>query len=147
MSEPAHRGVCPPCLDEDAEEGRDHYCRRSWACVEAVVCFRHKSALRLTVVGVSAAICFNSGRHPPAPPDCFTVITMRSSPHGGSSDAIKQSCCRSYRRLAKPSARAGRSLNVSRRQAASSGRRGRKACYTLPRWVYRCLTVNDRRSQ
>lgn len=32
---PLHRGVCAACLDEDAEQG-DHYCRRTWAYVEAV---------------------------------------------------------------------------------------------------------------
>lgn len=56
VSDPAHRGVCPTCLDEDAEEGRDHYCRRSWACVEAVVCQRHKIDLEINCGG-----CFRTG--------------------------------------------------------------------------------------
>lgn len=56
VSDPAHRGVCPTCLDEDAEEGRDHYCRRSWACVEAVVCQRHKIGLEINCGG-----CFRTG--------------------------------------------------------------------------------------
>lgn len=32
VSDPGHQVVCPACLDEDAEEGRYHYCRRPWAC-------------------------------------------------------------------------------------------------------------------
>lgn len=56
VSDPAHRGVCPTCLDEDAEEGRDHYCRRSWACIEAVACPRHKTGLEINCGG-----CFRSG--------------------------------------------------------------------------------------
>lgn len=56
VSDPANRGVCPTCLDEDAEEGRDHYCRRSWACVEAVVCAKHKTGLEINCGG-----CFRSG--------------------------------------------------------------------------------------
>jgi hypothetical protein len=66
VSEPAHRGVCPTCLDEDAEEGRDHYCRRSWACVEAVVCPRHKTGLEINCGG-----CFRSG-----------LFQFRSTPAG-----------------------------------------------------------------
>lgn len=56
VSDPMDRGVCPVCLDEDAEEGRDHYCRRSWACVEAVVCPRHGIGLEINCAG-----CFRSG--------------------------------------------------------------------------------------
>ncbi|TAY27324.1 hypothetical protein ELH88_29170 (plasmid) [Rhizobium ruizarguesonis] len=56
VSDPVHRGVCPACLDDDAEEGRDHYCRRSWACVEAVVCPRHKTGLE-----INCGRCFRSG--------------------------------------------------------------------------------------
>lgn len=66
VSDPDHRGVCPACLDEDAEEGRDHYCRRSWACVEAVVCPRHKTALEINCGG-----CFRSG-----------LFQFRSTPDG-----------------------------------------------------------------
>jgi hypothetical protein len=55
VSDPAYRGVCPACLDEDAEEGRDHYCRRSWACLEAVICPRHKTGLEINCGG-----CFRS---------------------------------------------------------------------------------------
>ncbi|QPB24440.1 TniQ family protein (plasmid) [Rhizobium sp. 007] len=36
-----NRGVCAVCLDEGAERGGDHYCRRSWAHVEAVACHKH----------------------------------------------------------------------------------------------------------
>ncbi|MBB3165751.1 hypothetical protein FHS25_006263 [Rhizobium laguerreae] len=56
VSDPINRGVCPVCLDEDAEEGRDHYCRRRWAGVEAVVCPRHEIGLEN-----SCARCFRSG--------------------------------------------------------------------------------------
>lgn len=56
VSDPMDRGVCPLCLDEDAEEGRDHYCRRSWAGVEAVVCPRHAIGLEN-----NCARCFRSG--------------------------------------------------------------------------------------
>ncbi|MGV2129412.1 TniQ family protein [Agrobacterium vitis] len=56
VSDPMHRGVCPVCFDEDAEEGRDHYCRRSWACVETVVCRRHGIGLES-----NCARCFRSG--------------------------------------------------------------------------------------
>ncbi|MBY5827384.1 hypothetical protein HFN54_33805 [Rhizobium leguminosarum] len=66
VSDPAHRGVCPTCLDEDAEEGRDHYCRQSWACVEAVVCPRHKISLEIICGG-----CFRSG-----------LFQFRSTPDG-----------------------------------------------------------------
>lgn len=65
VSDAAHRGVCPACLDEDAEEGRDHYCRQLWACVEAVVCPGTELASRLTAARVLAAVCFSFGRHPP----------------------------------------------------------------------------------
>lgn len=43
---PLHRGVCAACLDEDAERGDDHYCRRSWAHVEAVACQEHGVVLQ-----------------------------------------------------------------------------------------------------
>lgn len=66
VNDPANRGVCPTCLDEDAEEGRDHYCRRSWACVEAVVCPRHKTGLEINCGG-----CFRSG-----------LFQFRSTPAG-----------------------------------------------------------------
>ncbi|MGR9285862.1 TniQ family protein [Rhizobium johnstonii] len=56
VSDPMDRGVCPVCLDEDAEEGRDHYCRRWWARVEAVVCPRHGIGLEN-----NCARCFRSG--------------------------------------------------------------------------------------
>lgn len=56
VGDPLDRGVCPVCLDEDAEEGRDHYCRRSWVSVEAVVCPRHKTGLEN-----NCARCFRSG--------------------------------------------------------------------------------------
>lgn len=56
VRDPLDRGVCPVCLDEDTEEGRDHYCRRSWASVEAVVCPRHGIALEN-----NCGRCFRSG--------------------------------------------------------------------------------------
>ncbi|CUX65103.1 hypothetical protein CFBP6626_23865 (plasmid) [Agrobacterium tumefaciens] len=56
VGDPLDRGVCPVCLDEDVEEGRDHYCRRSWVSVEAVVCPRHGIALEN-----KCAWCFRSG--------------------------------------------------------------------------------------
>ncbi len=33
--------VCPACLEEDAAQGRDHYIRRGWLQVEALLCARH----------------------------------------------------------------------------------------------------------
>jgi hypothetical protein len=82
VSDPTHRGVCPACLDEDAEEGRDHYCRRSWACVEAIVCTRHKIGLEINCGG-----CFRTGlfqfRSTPAGVvrlfcrDCDTIVSAR----------------------------------------------------------------------
>jgi hypothetical protein len=33
--------ACPGCLDEDAKAGRDHYLRRHWLRVEALLCARH----------------------------------------------------------------------------------------------------------
>jgi len=33
--------ICPACLDEDAQAGRDHYLRRCWLQVEALLCARH----------------------------------------------------------------------------------------------------------
>ncbi|CDZ64141.1 Hypothetical protein NGAL_HAMBI2605_57160 [Neorhizobium galegae bv. orientalis] len=142
-----HRGVCPACLDEDAEEGRDHYCRRSWAFVEAVVVPGTELASRLTVLGVFTAVCFSFGRHLPESPGCFAVIATRLSPRSGFGAAIRQTCCRSPFCSARPSARAGRSLNASGRQAASFGRHVRKGCHISPRWVYRCPMVSDRWSR
>jgi len=66
VSDPGHRGVCPACLDEDAQEGRDHYCRRSWARVEAVVCPQHKTGLEINCGG-----CFRTG-----------LFQFRSTPAG-----------------------------------------------------------------
>lgn len=45
VHDPMKRGVCAACLDEDADNGNDHYCRRSWAHVEAVICSRHRIGL------------------------------------------------------------------------------------------------------
>ncbi len=41
-----HQGVCTACLDEDHTGGRDHYLRRAWSRVEAIVCPRHLTMLR-----------------------------------------------------------------------------------------------------
>ncbi|CCV04533.1 conserved hypothetical protein [Mesorhizobium metallidurans STM 2683] len=41
-----HQGVCPACLDDDHTAGRDHYLRRAWSRVEAIVCPRHLTMLR-----------------------------------------------------------------------------------------------------
>ncbi|UVK49484.1 TniQ family protein (plasmid) [Mesorhizobium sp. AR07] len=41
-----HQGVCSACLDEDHAGGRDHYLRRAWSRVEAIVCPRHLTMLR-----------------------------------------------------------------------------------------------------
>ncbi|MGO7732742.1 TniQ family protein [Rhizobium leguminosarum] len=89
VGDPLDRGVCPVCLDEDAEEGRDHYCRRLWICVEAVVCPRHGIGIENTVPGVFAAVCFSFGRHLPVLSGCFAVIVGQSSRRGVFSDAIK----------------------------------------------------------
>ncbi|WP_189524345.1 TniQ family protein [Mesorhizobium sp. M4B.F.Ca.ET.143.01.1.1] len=43
-----HQGVCPACLDEDHAGNRDHYLRRAWARVEAMVCPRHLIILQDT---------------------------------------------------------------------------------------------------
>lgn len=56
VRDPLDRGVCPVCLDEDTEEGRDHYCRRSWVSVEGVICPRHGIALEN-----NCGRCFRSG--------------------------------------------------------------------------------------
>lgn len=45
VHDPMNRGVCAACLDEDTDNGNDHYCRRSWAHVEAVICSRHRIGL------------------------------------------------------------------------------------------------------
>jgi hypothetical protein len=42
------RPVCPACLDEDAEAGRDHHLRRTWALVERCLCDRHRRFLSET---------------------------------------------------------------------------------------------------
>lgn len=45
--ETAQRGtVCPRCLDEDSQEGRDHYIRRRWITVWRVSCPTHGCQLR-----------------------------------------------------------------------------------------------------
>lgn len=54
-------------------------------------------ASRLTAADVSAAVCFSFGLRLMVLLDWFAVIAMRSSGRGGSSAAIKQTCCRSYR--------------------------------------------------
>lgn len=48
-----HQGVCPACLDEDRAGDRDHYLRRAWSRVEAIVCPRHMTMLRDT-----CGLCF-----------------------------------------------------------------------------------------
>ncbi len=89
VSDPMDRGVCPLCLDEDAEEGRDHYCRRWWAGVEAVVCPRHGIGLENNCARCFRSGLFSFGRHPPALSGCFAVIVGQSSRRGVFSDAIK----------------------------------------------------------
>jgi len=94
VSDPTHRGVCPACLDEDAEEGRDHYCRRSWACVEAVVCPKHKTGLEINCGG-----CFRSGlfqfRSTPAGAvrlfcrECDAIISARGFQRRHQSDLLE----------------------------------------------------------
>jgi len=94
VSDPAHRGVCPTCLDEDAEEGRDHYCRRSWACVEAVACPRHKIGLEINCSG-----CFRSGlfqfRSTPVGVvrlfcrDCDAIVSARRFPRRDQTDLLQ----------------------------------------------------------
>jgi len=84
---PMDRGVCPVCLDEDSEEGRDHYCRRSWASVEAVVCPQHGTGLEN-----NCGRCFRSGlfqfRQTPAGVVrlfcryCEAVVSARGFPRG-----------------------------------------------------------------
>jgi hypothetical protein len=39
------QAVCPACLGEDETGGRDHYVRRPWVHVEALVCSRHGKEL------------------------------------------------------------------------------------------------------
>ncbi|MER8835858.1 TniQ family protein [Mesorhizobium sp. M0909] len=41
-----HHSLCSACLDEDHAGGRDHYLRRAWSRVEAIVCPRHLTMLR-----------------------------------------------------------------------------------------------------
>lgn len=94
VSDPGHRGVCPACLDEDAEEGRDHYCRQSWACVEAVVCQRHKIGLEINCGG-----CFRTGlfqfRSTPAGVvrlfcrDCDAVVSVRRFQRRNQTDLLQ----------------------------------------------------------
>ncbi|TAU12960.1 hypothetical protein ELI13_38325 [Rhizobium ruizarguesonis] len=94
VSDPMDRGVCPVCLDEDAEEGRDHYCRRSWACVEAVVCPRHGIGLEINCAG-----CFRSGlfqfRQTPVGVarlfcrHCDTVVSARRFQRRGQADLVQ----------------------------------------------------------
>ncbi len=94
VSDPMDRGVCPLCLDEDAEEGRDHYCRRWWAGVEAVVCPRHGIGLEN-----NCARCFRSGlfqfRQTPAGVVrlfcryCGAVVSARGFPRRDQADIAK----------------------------------------------------------
>lgn len=94
VNDPANRGVCPTCLDEDAEEGRDHYCRRSWACVEAVVCPRHKTGLEINCGG-----CFRGGlfqfRSTPAGAvrlfcrECHAIISARRFQRRNQTDLLQ----------------------------------------------------------
>ncbi|MBB3649268.1 hypothetical protein FHX14_005502 [Rhizobium sp. BK619] len=94
VGDPLERGVCPVCLDEDIDEGRDHYCRRSWACVEAVVCPRHGIGLenscgrcfrtglfqfRSIPTGVARLLC----RH------CEAVVSARRFQRRGQADLVQ----------------------------------------------------------
>ncbi|MBY5827294.1 TniQ family protein [Rhizobium leguminosarum] len=81
VTNPLDRGVCPVCLDEDAERGGDHYCRRNWAHVEAAACEEHGVALQS-----ACQRCFRSGlfqfRSMPdgvrlVCPSCTSVISER----------------------------------------------------------------------
>ncbi|MBY2925856.1 hypothetical protein HF279_33790 [Rhizobium leguminosarum] len=81
VTSPLDRGVCPVCLDEDAEKGGDHYCRRNWAHVEAAACEEHGVALQS-----ACQRCFRSGlfqfRSMPdgvrlVCPSCTSVISER----------------------------------------------------------------------
>ncbi len=73
---------------------RDHYCRRSWACVEAVVCPRHKTGLEINCGG-----CFRSGlfqfRSTPAGVvrlfcrDCDAVVSARRFQRRNQTDLLQ----------------------------------------------------------
>ncbi|RUX15552.1 hypothetical protein EOA23_33395, partial [Mesorhizobium sp. M2A.F.Ca.ET.042.01.1.1] len=46
VADRSHAGVCPACLDQDTADDGDHYVRRAWSHVEAMVCSRHRQRLR-----------------------------------------------------------------------------------------------------
>jgi hypothetical protein len=78
----AHRRpVCLACLDADADAGRDHHLRRSWALVEACICDRHKSFL--------SEAC----------PYCLSNLGFRFKACGGLARLVCARCDRAARRL------------------------------------------------
>jgi TniQ len=52
------RPLCPACLEEDADAGRDHHIRRTWALVESCLCDRHGRFLSETCAHCHSALGF-----------------------------------------------------------------------------------------
>ncbi len=53
------RPVCTDCLDEDADAGRDHHIRRTWALVESCLCDRHGRFLSETCAHCPSLLGFH----------------------------------------------------------------------------------------
>ncbi len=57
------RPVCPACLGEDADAGRDHHIRRTWALVESCLCDRHDRFLSETCAHCPSRLGFRFRNH------------------------------------------------------------------------------------
>lgn len=86
------RPVCPACLDEDADVGRDHHIRRSWALVESCLCDRHGRFLSETCAHCPSQLGFrfrNRGGARLVCVQCQGVVRSLETPGGVASPGIQ----------------------------------------------------------
>jgi len=85
------RPVCPACLDEDADAGRDHHIRRTWALVESCLCDRHGRFLSETCAHCPSQVGFrfrNRGGARLVCVQCQGVVRSLETPGGVASPGI-----------------------------------------------------------
>ena len=85
------RPVCPACLDEDADAGRDHHIRRSWALVESCLCDRHGRFLSETCAHCPSQMGFrfrNRGVARLVCVQCQGVVRRLETPGGVASPGV-----------------------------------------------------------
>ncbi len=85
------RPVCPACLDEDADVGRDHHIRRSWALVESCLCDRHGRFLSETCAHCPSQMGFrfrNRGVARLVCVQCQGVVRSLETPGGVASPGV-----------------------------------------------------------